>query len=155
MKRSILLASSLITLLSLSTAAIAAGPGSGSKKKYDIRIGRCNADTVKVKWKLSSMMGEATVAGSFKWTGDRGCRLPSSTTIWLKVTDGDGSKGYVRLAPVTPKANSGYGYNTTGSPNWNKALCGYRGTERTECLSKRSAKRLWKSGDVTDFKIQW
>ena len=142
----------LLLLLSIDPAA-AAGPGSGTLSKRNIKIGSCLAKTVTVKYELDSLMGEPTVAGSLKWEGDE-CKLPSSTTIWLEVKGGN-QKGYVRISPATPKAGGGYGYNTTGSPNWSKTLCGYRGTDRTECLTKDRAIELWKSGSVTSFHIAW
>ena len=154
MKKIILLVSAVL-FITLPSISMAAGPGSGSKTKYNIRIGNCQADSIKVKWRLDSLMGEATVNASYKWNGDRNCKLPHTTTIWLKVTNGSGGKGYVRVSPVTPKANKGYGYDTTGSPNWNKILCGYSGTRKTSCLDKKSAKNLWKTGDVEDFKVAW
>lgn len=141
-------------LISLASVSMAAGPGSGSMSKRNIQIGLCRADSVTVKWKLDSLMGEATVLGSLKWEGDPNCTLPSSTTIWLDVTDNSGGKGYVRVSPVIPKANKGYGYNTTGSPNWGKTLCSYRGTKISGCQQSSDAKRLWKIGRVSDFRIE-
>ncbi|MCP3890015.1 MAG: hypothetical protein GY702_14255 [Desulfobulbaceae bacterium] len=153
MRRQLLVTVSII-LLVFPCLSIAAGPGSGRMTKNNIRIGQCRADSMTVQWKLGSLMGEPTVAGSFKWRG-QDCRLPSSTTIWLKVVDGHGGRGYVRISPATPKANSGYGYNTTGSPNWKKALCGYSGTSRTKCYGKKNAIAIWKNGYVDDFTVQW
>lgn len=141
-------------LISLSSVSLAAGPGSGTMSKRNMQIGLCSADSVTVKWKLDSLMGEATVLGSLKWDGDQNCSLPSSTTIWLEVSDNSGGKGYVRISPVIPKANKGYGYNTTGSPNWGKTLCSYRGTKITGCQQSADAKRLWKKGNVSDFRIE-
>jgi len=114
-----------LALLAFPSWSIAAGPGNDSLTKYNIRIGNCNATSVTAKWRLDSIMGEATVNGSYKWKGDSGCTLPSSTVIWLKVANGQGAYGYVKLAPVTPKANRGFGYDTTGSPSWRAFLCGY------------------------------
>ena len=155
MKKLLLFACS-ICLMALPPVSLAVGPGSGSKTKHGVRIGKCQADSVTVKWNLDSLMGEATVSGSYKWTGDRNCTLPSSTTVWLKVKEnGGGGYGNVRLSPVTPKANKSYGYNTTGSPSWKQTLCGYQGTSRTSCLSSSEAKRMWKNSHVSDFVIQW
>lgn len=153
MKRITILASALC-VMAFSSSSIAAGPGSDNKTKYDLRIGRCNVDSVTVKWKLESILGEPTVAGSFKWTGDSDCTLPSSTTVWLKVKDGS-SYAHVKLSPATPDANEGYGYNTTGSPNWKKLLCGYRGTRKVDCFSKSEAKDLWRNGYVSDISFAW
>lgn len=139
----------------LPSVSMAAGPGSGTESKYDVRIGRCNADKVTVKYNLDSLMGEPTINGSLKWKGDDDCRLPSSTVIWLRVVDGGTGEAWVRIAPVTPRANSGYGYNVTGSPSWRKTLCGFHGTESQSCLSSREAKDLWKHGYVDGFDVEW
>jgi len=143
-----------ITIMSVTLPSWAAGPGSGSKTKYNVRIGNCSADSISVKYKLDSLMGEPTVAGSFKWSGSN-CNLPSSTMIWLKVENSYGGRAYVKLDPVVPNANAGYGYNTTGSPNWNSALCGYSGTRARNCMGPSDAKELWKSGYVSDFSVAW
>lgn len=152
--RKILIAG-VVFLMALPSATMAAGPGSGSETKYDVRIGNCHADSITVKWKLDSLMGEPTVLGSFKWSGDDDCELPYSTKIWLKVEESSGGYGYVRLSPVTPRANDGYGHNTTGSPNWSRTLCGYTGTEIDDCHDSSEAKTIWKEGDVTDFDVAW
>ena len=153
MKKSLLTISPILLLL-FSSVSMAVGPGAGTKSKYNVRIGQCNADSITVKWKLDSLMSEPVVGGSFKWTGNS-CSLPSSTTIWLKVADNYGGAGYVKLSPATPKANAGYGYNTSGSPSWNNTVCGYRGTSARGCLSKKDAVSLWKNGRVVDFVVQW
>jgi len=130
----------------------AVGPGKSSMTKHNVKIGNCLLKSITVKWKLDSLMGEATVGGSYKYQAD--CELPSSTKIYLKVSRGSDFYGYVKLAPVVPKANSGYGYNVTGSPNWNKALCG-SGNQSHQCHTAKDAKTLWKQGSVTDFVMSW
>tara|TARA_A100001391_G_scaffold151462_3_gene109108 strand:+ start:24935 stop:25405 length:471 start_codon:yes stop_codon:yes gene_type:complete len=144
-----------LLLLAAPVAALAAGPGSGSQSQSNFRVGSCQVSSMQVIYKLDSLMGEPTVSGSYKWTGDGSCTLPSSTTIWLKVEDGSGGRGYVRLKPAVPQANGAYGYNTTGSPDWDEALCGFSGNRRTSCLPPNGAKNLWKSGRVTDFSVTW
>ncbi|NOQ64784.1 MAG: hypothetical protein GQ582_09760 [Methyloprofundus sp.] len=144
-----------LCLLTLSPVSFAAGPGSGSLVKYNVPIGQCTASSISVKWKLDSLMGEPTVSGSYQWAGASNCRLPSSTTIWLEVKSSDGGLGYVYLSPVIPEANSGYGYNTTGSPNWNSTLCSFKGTEKLDCLDRASAVAIWKTGYVSGFFVAW
>lgn len=139
----------------LSTSLFAAGPGKGSMTRYDLRVGNCSVDSMKVKWNVNSLMGEATVNGKFKWQGSKKCKLPSSTVIWLKIENSQGGSGYIRLSPTIAKMNGKYGYNTTGSPNWNKAICGYQGKNRRNCLPSKSAKNIWKTGRITDFSVQW
>ncbi len=144
----------VITFVLMTSSLFAVGPGSDSMTKYNVRIGNCTADSLTVKWRLDSLMGEPTVSGSFKWDSYDDCRLPSSTKIWLKVSSGSNFYGYVKLSPVTPKANRGYGYNTTGSPNWNSAICGW-GNQSHQCFDSSQAKSLWKQGSVTDFEVSW
>ncbi len=144
-----------ILLVTFSSASLAVGPGSGTLTKYNIRIGKCQVESITAKWRLDSMMGEALVSASYKWKGDDKCKLPYTTVMWLKVVNSSGGYGSVRVSPVTPKANRKFGYNTTGSPNWGKTLCGYQGTRTGNCMSKDSAKRLWKTGRVTDFTMVW
>ena len=135
-----------------SSSVFAVGPGKDSMTKYNLRIGNCMVNSLTVKWRLDSLMGEATVGGSYKYQAN--CELPYSTKIYLKVSDGPSFFGFVELAPVVPKPNSGYGYNVTGSPNWNDALCG-SGNKSDQCHDSASAKALWKQGSVTDFDVSW
>lgn len=142
-------------IIMLPSLCQAAGPGQGSMTKQNVRIGNCVADSITVKWNLDSLMGEPTVNGSFKWESNNPCSLPPSTTIWLKVADESGYSGYVDLRPTTPEANKGYGFNATGSPNWNKILCSSSGVHATQCHDEKIAKQVWKSGRVTDFNVAW
>ena len=144
----------LSVLFLLPSLAHATGPGEGTTSQRNVRICSCTASTVTVKYQLDSLMGEPTVKGSYKWEGPE-CTLPSSTVVWLEVSNSAGLKGYVRMSPATPKAGGGYGYDTTGSPNWDKALCGYSGTRTSTCLSPDKAKELLKTGSVKGFHISW
>lgn len=144
----------LAALITLPATCLAAGPGAGSLTKYNVQIGRCTADSLTVKWNLDSLMGEPTVSGTYQWTSSSNCELPSSTTIWLQVVSGT-MRGYVSLSPVTPKANGGFGYNTTGSPDWDEALCGFSGNKTAGCYDESNAKHLWKNGEVDDFMVGW
>jgi len=146
---------SLALIMILSASLFAAGPGKGSMSKYDFKVGKCKVDSMKVIWKVDSLMGEATVNGKFKWKGRKNCKLPYSTVIWLKIQNNNGGKGYIKIAPTVAKMNGKYGYNTTGSPSWSNAVCGYSGKRKTNCLSSKSAKHIWKTGRITDFIVQW
>lgn len=135
-------------------AALAVGPGSGSDTQHNVRIGNCSASTVEVRYRLDSLMGEPVVGGSWRWDGDSSCRVPSSAMIWLKVQNG-ANYGFVRLDPAIPSANQGFGFNVSGSPNWDEVVCGYNGTRPQGCMDSSSAKALWKSGRVTGFEVVW
>lgn len=100
-------------------------------------------------------MGEPTVNGSFRWDGEK-CELPASTVAWLKLeqTNGSGS-GWGNIAPVVPEANGDYGYNTTGSPDWEQAVCGFSGAEAIDCVGSKEARTLWTTAAVTDSEVVW
>jgi len=140
-----------VLLLAAPLAALAVGPGSGSQSRHNFRVGNCQVSNMQVLYKLDSLMGEPTVSGSYKWSGNGNCSLPSSTTIWLKVEDGSGGRGYVRLSPAVPKGNAGYGYNPTGSPRLGRSTLRLRrqpphqlpaAQRRQKSLEKRPRHRL-------------
>ena len=137
----------------MSSTLYAVGPGKGKKTRYDLRVGGCHIEVITVKWKLDSLMGEPTVNGSFRWDGDRDCSLPSSTKIYLKVEADNNTYGYVEISPVIPDSDEGFGYNVTGSPNWDNTICGAGRNHRNDCWDSSDAKWLWKNGSVTDFLI--
>ncbi len=64
MRKLICVVSSLC-LMAFASVSMAAGPGTGTATKHNLRIGQCYADSVTVKWDLDSLMGEPTVSGSY------------------------------------------------------------------------------------------
>jgi len=144
------IAAGLAALL-CSTTVLAAGPGKGSVSRQGFEVGNCAVDRMTVKYKLDSLLGEPTVAGTYRWAGDGSCELHYSTTVWLKLEAGN-SHGYVHLAPVVPDPGE-WGYNTTGSPDWDEAVCGYKGTEKGRCMTPDQAKHMWKNARVTTFEV--
>lgn len=148
-------ASVLASAVLMSSTALAAGPGKGSLNKGSMKIGNCQASAVTASWQLESLMGEPTVKGSFKWSGDSECALPTSTMVWLEMSNGS-QKGYVRLPlDEVPKGNGGFGRDMSRSPNWDKTVCSYSGTESTDCYGADQAKDFWKNGRVTSFTVKW
>ena len=171
-------------LLIFSTvAAHAEGPGSGTMTIFGISErtvpssdGQYCYGKVTAKWDLDSLFGEPLVRGSWKWESGRCGEAHYSTVAWLRI-QGDipepTKKGYgrrsltayVKLSPLVPGANEGFGFNVAGSPPWDELLCspeGYRGwpSQLTElsskkrpgsCLTAQEAKRLWAYGKVTAF----
>lgn len=142
------------SLLLQPKVAHAAGPGEGTIEINDFTVDGCRVRSLTVKYDLDSLFGEPTVKGSYKWRGNEECRLPASTTLFLKVRWGTGV-GFVRLAPAVPTANGGYGHNSTGSPNWDNLLCGYRGTSNTSCFDADTAKDFWRNGYVDYVQVTW
>lgn len=141
-------------LLSIFLTSIVYAQHQGELSQTYILVGNCNVNSVTLKYELSSFFGEPVVNGVYKASGSSACTLPSSTTIWLELSYG-GMKGYVRISPTVPRVNEGYGYNFSGSPNWNNLFCGFRGSEKTSCLSAEDAKVLYKNGVVTGFQVAW
>ena len=136
-----------------SPIANAAGPGEGEMTKYGVYVGEgCTVDSLTVKWDLDSLLGEPTVKGNYKYSGD--CGPAVGFVIWLRVEFG-GAWGFVRIAPAIPNRPESWGFNTTGSPNWDEALCGYDGAQTTQCMRSSVAKEVWKNGRVTDFSVPW
>lgn len=140
-----------IAALILVRSVSAAGPGDGTVSRDNLEVGRCEVARMTVKYNLDSLMGEPTVAGTYRWQGDGTCELHYSTTVWLKL-ETDNSHGYVKLAPTVPDAGE-WGYNTTGSPDWDEAVCGYQGTEKGQCMTPDQAKSMWKNARVTGFEV--
>ncbi|MEH6548713.1 MAG: hypothetical protein V7711_11495 [Pseudomonadales bacterium] len=140
--------------LFLCAPVLAVGPGKDTLTRNNVQISQCLADTVTAAWSLDSIFGEPTVNGSFKWTGNAKCKLHYSTKLLLQISK-SGKTAYIEVSPVLPKANEAYGFNTTGSPDWSSTVCLYNGNQKTECLEESAAKRLWKSGKITDFMFIW
>lgn len=161
MKTMRLVLSVVACTLALSTSAAAEGPGKGELTKHNVKLGDCVADSLTVRWNLDSLLGEPLVNGTYRYeTADVACELPPSTVVWLSVEHPShstvGGRGFVRLAPALPAGPGQWGFNVTGSPDWDEVLCGYRETEKTsDCLPEKDAKRLWKEGRIVDFDVAW
>lgn len=144
----------MVVLLVVSIPVYAAGPGVGEMTKHNVVISPdgCIADSLTVRWKLDSLLGEATVNGTYKYEGT--CEPHHSFFVWLRV-DAANTWGVVKVDPASPDRPGEWGFNVTGSPPWDEALCGYRETERFVCHPRNDAVRIWKAGKVTDFFSPW
>lgn len=127
----------------------------GTLTQTNVTIGNCVYSSITVKFTVGTFFGEPTVNGTYEVTGDESCRLPYSTIIWLKISDGAGNRGYIRLSPTIPTVNEGYGYNFSGSPNWNSFICGYQGTRQNGCMNAEGAKNLFLEGEIQSFIVAW
>ncbi len=119
-----------------------------SARNINVRGTKCNIRKIEVKYKFSTLMGEATSNYSFRWVPQSGTEedcLPSGTVIYLKAKSPDGNyKSYIRLSQMTmPKGNWSWAYNTTGSPSWNHFFCG-TGRIKDKCYPKEIAKDFFK-----------
>jgi hypothetical protein len=129
-------------------------PGSGSLSFPVSNVGGCEASQVEVRWNLNALLGDATVAGTWGWTGEEGCPAPASARVWIKLQHGT-AYGWVAIDPAVPNANRGMGYNSTGSPAWSRLVCSFQGASINGCMDEESARRMWAHGQVTEAKIAW
>lgn len=129
-------------------------PGAGQLSMAVTHIGGCQASNVNVSYNLGMLVGEPTVSGSWGWSGEDGCTAPHTTEVWLRLQHG-AAYGYVRLDGTVPPPNRGGGYNSTGSPNWGRLVCGFNGGSSAGCMDAESARRLWAHGQVVGFAIGW
>ncbi len=139
----------------LTVSMYAVGPGTGNMTKFNMKIDTCHVSAINVQWKLDSMMGEAIVNGLYKWDTNKKCSLPLTTTVYLKIEDSSGKNGYIKIQPTVPSANSGYGFNVSGSPPWSKAVIDFDRQNKIKYQSASDAKFLWRHGEIVNFIIKW
>ncbi|QJX02544.1 hypothetical protein HML84_13675 [Alcanivorax sp. IO_7] len=140
--------------LAAPVAALAVGPGSGSQSRHNFRVGSCQVSSMQVIYKLDSLMGEPTVSGSYKWTGNGNCSLPSSTTLWLKVQDSSGGAAMYASNRRSPKATAPTAI-TPPAPGLGRSPVRLQRQPPHQLPAPNGAKNLWKSGRVTDFSVTW
>ena len=77
--------------------------------------------------------------------------------VWLKV-----GPGWVKLNPLVPRANQGFGFNVAGSPNWGALICQptimnprWFSATKGECISREEAEEAWRGESVSDFRMGW
>jgi len=142
----------LIAFLCLSSVTL--GQHSGELIKRNFSVAGCNVHSMTVKFKITHLMGEAIVKGTFKWQADvqtnNDC-LPYDLHIWLKISDNLGNYGYIELSNDIPKAGKGFGFDVPGSPNWNQFIFNIKNSNEKAYLSAEKAKELYKKGKITDF----
>ena len=115
----------VLALFVMATASLVAAKDSGRITKRNFSVGNCEVRLMTVKYDISTIFGEPLVKGSYKWeagTDTEADCLPYRFKVWLKMAHSNSGYAFIRLNPVIPKAGRGYGYNTSGSPNWNKSL---------------------------------
>jgi len=148
----------LIFLCTLLSCSLATAQGEGERYKHNFRAGNCDISSMTVIYSFDSLLGEPVVNGTFKWERNAGTEadcLPYNTRIALKVQKGD-AYAYVNIAPTVPEAGEGYGYNTSGSPNWDDLFCGWGESHVNECMTEEQAKNFWvNSFNVVDFEVWW
>lgn len=145
----------IFSLVALFSSLAVRAQHEGELTQDNVQIEDCNYASVTVLYKVGHFFGEPTVNGVYKATGSADCKIPPSTTIWLKIAHTNGQYGYIRVSPTTPKVNEGYGFNFTGSPNWDDFICQHDGNSKGECFDKETAKTLYKEGSITSFEVSW
>lgn len=144
----------LFILLIISGSALAQHDGQLTRSNF--YVGDCNVSSMTVNYTMDVFLGEPRVNGTFKWSNGYNTAvdcLPYSTVIWLEIQHVSGSKGFIKLDPVIPKAGSGYGYSVAGSPDWDELICGYKGKNKQGCVDEKSARIIFKEGRVTGFHV--
>jgi len=147
-----------LLLILFGTSISANAQHEGTLSKHDFTLNGCRVSSMTIKYKVNHFMGEPTVNGTYKWEAGSGTEkdcLPYSTTIWLKIERPAGGYGYVRMSPTVPNAGTGFGYNTTGSPNWDDFICGFDGSQKKQCFPESKAKTLYKEGYINDFTVTY
>jgi hypothetical protein len=140
----------------ISYNAFSVGESEGQLSRSNIMAGSCNIATITAKYKLGTLFGEPTVNGNFSW--DAGDNTPAdclhySTNIAFKIQSGT-AHGYIYINPVVPDSGNGFGSNNTGSPNWNKLICGLGNGYRDSCVTSEQAKAFFTNGYIiTEFFI--
>lgn len=130
----------------------------GTLRKTNLQYSDIEIAELEVKYRLDTLMGEPTAGGAWKWTKggapDEDAKLPYDFVIWLKIRNGS-AYGFVKLNPTVPKSGKGYGFNATGSPDWDDYICSFRGPEKDGCMTEEQAKAVFKGGEVVDFEVSY
>ena len=125
----------------------------GSLQQSGLVIAGCQVSSMTVRYYLSALVGQPVVNGSYTWTAGPGTAndcLPQDLAVWIRV-EGSGTYAYVNINPVVPVAGS-WGYNVSGSPDWDKYFCGFQENRATQCFGQAEAIAFWNGGiRVTGF----
>jgi ankyrin repeat protein len=121
---------------------------SGELTQTNLTVGDIAISSLTTRYRISTLVGEPLVSGSWKWESDSDATLPYNFAVLLRIENGQ-TKGYIKIDPSIPKPNKGYGFNASGSPNWTSFLCGYQGNQKLNCLNKEQAQLMLKGGSVT------
>jgi len=149
-----------LSLLLIIMLQISFAQGKGEMTKNDQEHFGVTISSITAKWSMSTLMGEAVINGSFKWeNADNSAKnqLKYNDFIILKVQQNNDQTAYswVEVKPTVPKSGKGYGFNTSGSPNWDKVFGSFdEEGNKINCWSAADAKSFWKRGfSVVDFKL--
>ena len=141
-----------IIIFSLVSAAtvFAGGPGKGEITVYP--GGKISQLTV--RYNISQLMGEPVINGTYKWTSSSLDKLDSNVVVWLTISNSQNGSAYIKIDPTVPD-NGEWGFNVSGSPNWNQALVSsYSGNQAQGYVDADIAKEFWQNGfKVVDARL--
>ncbi|MDW6003289.1 ankyrin repeat domain-containing protein [Vibrio mangrovi] len=121
---------------------------SGEFTHRNLKVGDIAIRSITTRYRISTIMGQPLVSGSWKWESDSDVTLPYNFAVLLRIENGQ-TRGYIKIDPSIPKSNKGYGFNASGSPNWKSFICGYQGNQKLNCLNKEQAQMMLKGGQIT------
>ena len=136
----------LCPLLLLSTQAISAASQSylGKTTMQSAQVGNVIVQSAEAKYNLDTLLGDPTISGAFKYEASE--RLHYSTVAFLICQTAASPRYYVMLDPTIPDPGKGYGFNATGSPNWNKVFKLSASCAGDDYLDEATARAFWHSG---------
>ena len=120
--------------------------GESSRSGFSVAGERITS--ARAKWLLSTLLGEATKRGDFKYTTASGRKLPWDTYLILRVRDGSGGGGFISVAPDrVPSSGRGYGGSTGSSPRWSRFIAKrVRDGRLVDYYDAKTAKAAYKRG---------
>lgn len=126
----------------------------GTQTLNNIKVNGCKIRSITVRYRLGTLVGQATVYTTVRWTGENSesdCLSDQRFIIFLNISAG-GMRRYVRSGGsadmIVAKGNNQWANNPlAGSPNWNKIITETPGLdEEVEYFSEEKAKNIWKNG---------
>jgi ankyrin repeat protein len=105
------------------------------------QIGHCAIRDLNIRYKIGYLGHEPLVTGRLEWqpeSGKKSSCIPGGLWAWLRLENGNAS-GYVWLS--------------SGSPSWDRFVCGFDGGNRTTCFSAEQAKEFIRGARVTGYAL--
>jgi len=141
-----------IVICSLSTSVFAQVKGEYDIKKYNahsIGFGEGCYWDIKANISFRTLFGEPVVDGKFVYTSIQDCELPYDTELWIPIDHRlQDRAGWVKISPTVGNPGE-WGFNTPGSPNWNKLI--HKKIHGDEYFSASEAENAWRS--ASDYTV--
>lgn len=155
MKKESILIVVLLALL-VGTSPGVAGEFEGSSSRSNFQVVGQTVTHATARWRISTLLGEPTVQGDFRYTTATGHDLPWNTYLILHVKDTKGGGGYIGATPDSVGRSGGnFGGRTAGSPYWNRFIARRVQNGRlTDYYDSNIAKAAYKRGlRVVDWRL--